>query len=593
MSTYTSHYPTLDSSHVKATSSFGAGFNIYDSFDSTESLTGSWASTWLSANYSTTNQKINVDLGSAYAIQRVYYENQHDSGGTTTIGIKNGILYGTNTVASFNDTVYANVGADLVQLWSGTFDAHTGSNVADPKYITFSNTTAYQYYIFRIADNYTQPNAMGVRRIELQTEDDDPSSSSSGSSSSSSSYIENWSSSSSSSSKSVSSSSSSSNRDWCSVYPTQDSTHVLATSKYDTNFWQYYATDPTKSLTGGWGGVSWAATSGVTTNQKFNIDLGAGHVIQRFMYSNGWSGVNWVDYGANHVELYGTNESTAFNNTTYADLTNLTLIWSGTWNKHVLADVPDLQYVSITNSTSYQYYIFRIADNFGNPGQAMLGFRRVELQELCNVSSSGSSSSSSTKSESSSSSSSSSKSVSSSSSSKSVSSSSTSSEACSNQYCGDFSDGDYDGQYTATGAYYNGEKVYNNGSRNVWWDLTRWVGSEVVGGEVVIQQTTPAPCPTGAYTKEAVFIGVMFDGVCENSSSSSSYIVNWSSSSSTPSSNSSSSTPSSQSLSSESTSSSQSVSSSSSSSYDFVLDGYTLLNINRSVKYWTQVYLRP
>ncbi|GAI73245.1 unnamed protein product, partial [marine sediment metagenome] len=51
-----------------------------------------------------------------------------------------------------------------------TFDRHIEEDQADPKYITVTNETAYRYYAFKFADNYGA-NYMGVRRIELQTED--------------------------------------------------------------------------------------------------------------------------------------------------------------------------------------------------------------------------------------------------------------------------------------------------------------------------------------------------------------------------------------------------------------------------------------
>ncbi len=41
--------------------------------------------------------------------------------------------------------------------------------MADPKYITVTNSTAYRYYAFKFADAYGSIYYMGVRRIELQT----------------------------------------------------------------------------------------------------------------------------------------------------------------------------------------------------------------------------------------------------------------------------------------------------------------------------------------------------------------------------------------------------------------------------------------
>lgn len=210
MPTYTSHYPpSQDSTYVKATSEFSSSYHPYYATDPAKSVTGaaasnSWYSTYPSGGE---NQKFNIDLGSGHIIKRIYYENQHASGTETYIGVREYIFYGTNSATAFANTTYSDT-TDLTELASGSFDQHVGTDavpqdIADPKYITFENSTSYRYYVFRFQRNWWNSPYyyMGVRRIELQTEDEDESSSSS--------YIENWSSSSYSSS-SVSSASSSS-----------------------------------------------------------------------------------------------------------------------------------------------------------------------------------------------------------------------------------------------------------------------------------------------------------------------------------------------------------------------------------------------
>jgi hypothetical protein len=68
---------------------------------------------------------------------------------------------------------------------------------------------------------------------------------------------------------------------YASQYPTQDDDHVKATTKYDTSYWPYFATDPTKSLVGTDAGTSWATPVPVVTEQRFHIDLGSAKIIKR------------------------------------------------------------------------------------------------------------------------------------------------------------------------------------------------------------------------------------------------------------------------------------------------------------------------
>ena len=140
-----------------------------------KSLTGSYAqAAWLADVGTSTNQRFHIDLGSAKIIKRIYYENVHHNGGTTTAGVKNFTFWGSNTAGDFADLVYLNDGTwvDLTLLLAqSTFDQHVALDQADPKYIVVTNSTAYRYYAFKFADNYGEGIFIGVRRIELQTED--------------------------------------------------------------------------------------------------------------------------------------------------------------------------------------------------------------------------------------------------------------------------------------------------------------------------------------------------------------------------------------------------------------------------------------
>jgi len=171
---YISQYPPAQSdTYVKATTKFDTNYWAYYATDPTKSLTGSYAgNSWNSSQGVYINQRFHIDLGSAKVIKRIYYENTHSSGAQTNRGVQHFTFWGSNTGAgSFDDLVYANdEGWTQLTISQGTFDQHTASDVADPKYITVTNSTAYRYYAFKFADNYGSTETMGVRRIELQTQ---------------------------------------------------------------------------------------------------------------------------------------------------------------------------------------------------------------------------------------------------------------------------------------------------------------------------------------------------------------------------------------------------------------------------------------
>ena len=164
-------YPTAYSdTYVKATSENGVAWHPYYATDPSTLVTGTWDYTgWLAS--SNTNQRFHIDLGSAKIIQRIYCENQHTSGGSTTVGVKNFTFWGSNTASgTFDDLVYANdEGWTELTVSTNVMLEHSEADEADPQYITITNTTAYRYYAFKFADNHTHASWMGVRHIGLQT----------------------------------------------------------------------------------------------------------------------------------------------------------------------------------------------------------------------------------------------------------------------------------------------------------------------------------------------------------------------------------------------------------------------------------------
>lgn len=169
---YISQYPpAYNSTYVKATTAWASGA-AYNAANPATSLIGSYTNQcWLSALFVSTNQRWHIDLGSAYIINRIYYENIHNSGGETNLGAKNFTLWGSNSSDAFNDLVYNN-DAGWTQLTTNIsqFVQHVALNQADPQYILVTNNTPYRYYAIKCADNWGG-NSLGLRRIELQVEE--------------------------------------------------------------------------------------------------------------------------------------------------------------------------------------------------------------------------------------------------------------------------------------------------------------------------------------------------------------------------------------------------------------------------------------
>lgn len=163
--------------------------------------------------------------------------------------------------------------------------------------------------------------------------------------------------------------------------PAQNTTYVKATTEYSGGYTApYFATSPLLSLIGNGTSNSWASAAGMVANQRFHIDLGEAKVIKRLYYENYHTSGVATDAGLRHFTLWGSNEASAFAELTYGVDVNWTqLITSaGEFDQHVVQDVSDPQYITITNPVAYRYYAVKIADNWGNT--EFMGLRRIELQ---------------------------------------------------------------------------------------------------------------------------------------------------------------------------------------------------------------------
>ena len=170
------------------------------------------------------------------------------------------------------------------------------------------------------------------------------------------------------------------------VYPpAHNDTYVKATTKFSTEYWPHYTTDPAKSLTGVAKDNAWLSVSGTAANQRFHIDLGQPRVVRRIYYENGHGtsteGGTYTERGAENFTFWGSNTGAGtFDDLVYANnegWTQLTISQS-TFDQHIAADQADPKYIIVTNNASYRYYAFKFADNYGNASYQVV--RRIELQ---------------------------------------------------------------------------------------------------------------------------------------------------------------------------------------------------------------------
>jgi hypothetical protein len=284
-------------------------------------------------------------LGTAKVITQIYYENLHHNGASfLTAGVKNFTLWGSNEATAFAELTYG-TDTNWTQLTTAasSFDEHSASNAPDPKTIAVTNTTAYRYYALKFADNWGDASYMGFRRLILKEDDV--------------SYP----------------------ADFPSAFSDD---YVKATSKYDTNYWPYYAANDYLSIVNSITGASWVSGSCSGTNQRFHIDLGAGKVIKRIYYENlQHNGSTWITAGAKTFTFWGSNEASAFAELTYGTDTNWTQLTTsqGTFDEHDASNNQNFKNIDVTNSTSYRYYAIKISDNWGDPNY--IGLRRVILKE--------------------------------------------------------------------------------------------------------------------------------------------------------------------------------------------------------------------
>lgn len=171
MATYTSAYPPAhNDTYVKALYSYG--FYPYLATDPSRTVPAEGGG-WLHEQGGTSTRRFHIDLGSAKIIRRIYYDNLFSLTDWCDFGVKDFTFWGSNEATSFAELTYGtDTGWTQLTTETSQFAKHPKENIADPHYILVTNTTAYRYYAFKFSTVWGGTYAIGLQKVELQTEDD-------------------------------------------------------------------------------------------------------------------------------------------------------------------------------------------------------------------------------------------------------------------------------------------------------------------------------------------------------------------------------------------------------------------------------------
>ena len=172
------------------------------------------------------------------------------------------------------------------------------------------------------------------------------------------------------------------------VYPTNNNVNianVIATSYNSSLYYPYYAVIPQTLSTGSIDNNGWMSSNLSIINQKFIICFDTSFIASYIILNNAESvGIN-QNYGIQHFNVYGSNNGICMTNiNNYNDETSLVLIGTFMARQSINIDMVDHQVFTLNNTNSYQYYILKIVNNWGNPNY--MAFRKIQfLQTLSPV----------------------------------------------------------------------------------------------------------------------------------------------------------------------------------------------------------------
>jgi len=152
-------------------------------------------------------------------------------------------------------------------------------------------------------------------------------------------------------------------------------------------YYGYYAFDTSKSLINQAANNSWISHAGEKHEQRIWANLGSQYVITRLYYENYHDSQppnpNWGPPsttagsrydGAYEGSIWGSNIQPE----SYGTYEGLTKLWEGEFVIHNNLNASDPQYITLANTTLFQYYTIDVNNN--HTGNFGIGFRRLEWQ---------------------------------------------------------------------------------------------------------------------------------------------------------------------------------------------------------------------
>ncbi len=167
--------------------------------------------------------------------------------------------------------------------------------------------------------------------------------------------------------------------------PAYSAQYVQASSQYDSNYYPWYAVNPSTVLTGySIHGNAWLCAAGAALPQKFGIYFGEQISVSRIVLNNYHSGGVYTEAGVKTCRVYGGNDAVVFANiSNTSDLTELTLLGEFVARQHVAANDADPQVFAINAPGLWSYVVIIPVDSWGVYNY--VGFRRIEIQSSENV----------------------------------------------------------------------------------------------------------------------------------------------------------------------------------------------------------------
>ncbi len=162
---------------------------------------------------------------------------------------------------------------------------------------------------------------------------------------------------------------------YTSHYPVAYSTSTVKTTNAQSGSGHAVA-NPSNPLTGS---APWLSAAGTGVPIKWNIDCDTAFVCRRVYIENYHHNGLYTNRSVRAAKIYGTNESTAFDNVDGTVTTDLTLLATVEFAQHAEPlDGSDPHYHTFSNETSFRYYVIICETDWGAGN--FKGIRRLEFQ---------------------------------------------------------------------------------------------------------------------------------------------------------------------------------------------------------------------